>query len=691
MKVYGSEEIRSVVLLGHGGVGKTTVAEAMAYASGVTKRRGKVSEGNTISDYDPEEVKRKFSINSAVIPIEWDGYKINVLDTPGYFDFVGEAREAMHVAEAGIIVVSAKAGVQVGTEIAWDMLEERKTPRFIFVNGMDEEGADLVKVLDQLQETFGKRIAPFQVPFKENGKFAGFVNVVKMEGRKYVNDRVEACEVPESIMDEIRPVRQMILETVAESSEELMERYFETEGEDFTLKEIQDALQEGIENGEIVPVLCGVAANGTGIGVLMTSIGRYLPSAKKVHPTLEAQNEKGETIQVPCSEEGPMSAFVFKTVVDPFFGKITYFKVVSGVLKAGDMITNINKGVQERLNHLYIPRGKEQIEVPELHAGDIGIVTKLSVTTTCDTLCGKGIQIQYPPIPFPESLLCMAVMPKSKGDEEKITASLSKLMEEDPTLKIHLDKDTKQQEIFGVGDQHLDVIVNKLKNKFKLDVELSSPKVAYRETIRGTARVQGKHKKQSGGHGQYGDVHIIFEPSGDLDTPVIFEEKIFGGSVPKNYFPAVEKGLQDCVKEGVLAGYPMVGVKATLVDGSYHPVDSSEMAFKLATSIAFKNGIPQAKPVLLEPINEVKITVDENYMGDVIGDLNKRRGRVLGMTHQGKKQLIEAEVPAAEMFTYATDLCSMTQARGSFTMSFLHYEEVPRDVQEKIIAAGKKA
>ena len=386
-----------------------------------------------------------------------------------------------------------------------------------------------------------------------------------------------------------------------------------------------------------------------------------------------------------------MSAFVFKTVVDPFFGKITYFKVVSGVLKAGDMITNINKGVQERLNHLYIPRGKEQIEVSELHAGDIGIVTKLSVTTTCDTLCGKGIQIQYPPIQFPESLLCMAVMPKSKGDEEKITASLAKLMEEDPTLKTHLDKDTKQQEILGIGDQHLDVIVNKLKNKFKLDVELSSPKVAYRETIKGTARVQGKHKKQSGGHGQYGDVHIIFEPSGDLDTPVIFEEKIFGGSVPKNYFPAVEKGLQECVQEGVLAGYPMVGVKATLVDGSYHPVDSSEMAFKLATSIAFKNGIPQAKPVLLEPINSVKITVDESYMGDVIGDLNKRRGRVLGMTHQNKKQIIEAEVPAAEMFTYATDLRSMTQARGSFTMSFLRYEEVPRDVQEKIIAASKNA
>lgn len=690
MKVYGSEEIRNVVLLGHGGVGKTTVAEAMAYASGAIKRRGKVQEGNTVSDYDPEEVKRGFSINASVIPIEWDGFKYNILDTPGYFDFVGEAREAAHIAEAGIIVVSAKSGVQVGTELAWEMLEERKTPRFIFVNGMDEEGADLVRVLQQLQDTFGKRIAPFQVPFKENGKFSGFVNVVKMEGRKYVNDRVESCPVPDSITEEIKPVRQMILETVAESSESLMERYFETEGEDFTLKEIQDALQAGIVSGDIVPVLCGVAANGTGIGVLMTSIGRYLPSPNTVHPTLEAENEKGEEIEVPCTQEGPMSAFVFKTVVDPFFGKITYFKVVSGILRAGDTVTNVNKGVQERLNHIYIPRGKEQIEVTELHAGDIGIVTKLAVTGTCDTLCGKGISIEFPPIAFPESLLCMAVMPKSKGDEEKISSGLSKLMEEDPTLKAKMDKETKQQQIFGIGDQHLDVTVNKLKNKFKLDVDLKAPKVAYRETIKGTARVQGKHKKQSGGHGQYGDVHIIFEPSGDMETPCVFEEKIFGGSVPKNYFPAVEKGLQECVQEGVLAGYPMVGVKATLVDGSYHPVDSSEMAFKMATSIAFKNGIPQAKPVILEPVSSVKITVDEAYMGDVIGDMNKRRGRVLGMTHQGKKQIIEAEVPTAEMFTYATDLRSMTQARGSFTMSFLRYEEVPRDVQEKIIAASKK-
>lgn len=691
MKIYGSDEIRNIVLLGHGGVGKTTVAEAMAYTAGVTTRRGKVQEGNTISDYDPEEIKRKFSINGSVIPVEWDGFKYNILDTPGYFDFVGEARQMQHTAEAGIIVVSAKSGVQVGTEKAWDMLEERMTPRFIFVNGMDEEGADLTKVLEQLQETFGKRIAPFQVPFKENGKFVGFVNVVKMEGRKFVNDRVEPCDVPESIMDDIAPVRQMILETVAESSEELMERYFETEGSDFTLKEIQDALQVGIEAGEIVPVLCGVAVNGTGIGVLLTSIGRYLPTPKKVHPTLEATNEAGEVIEAACDESGPFSAYVFKTVSDQTVGKITYFKVLSGVVKSGDKVTNVNKGTVETLNRLAIPRGKERIEVDELHAGDVGVVTKLAVTATGDTLCGKGINVAYPPMVFPESLMCMAVLPKAKGDEEKISNGLTKLMEEDPTLKSVMDKETKQQQIFGIGDQHLDIVVSKLKNKFKLDVELIKPRVAYRETIKGTARVQGKHKKQSGGHGQYGDVHIIFEPSGDMETPCVFEEKIFGGSVPKNYFPAVEKGLQDCVQEGVLAGYPMVGLKATLVDGSYHPVDSSEMAFKMATSIAFKSGIPQAKPVILEPVSEVKITVDEAYMGDVIGDMNKRRGRVLGMTHQGKKQIIEAEVPTAEMFTYATDLRSMTQARGSFTMSFLRYEEVPRDVQEKIIAESKKA
>ena len=687
MKVYSSDKIRNIVLLGHGGVGKTTVAEAMAFASGAITRRGSVNDGNTISDFDAEETKRHFSVNTSILPIEWEDFKINILDTPGYFDFVGEVEEALRAAEGAVIVVSAKSGVQVGTEQAWEKAEAAGLPRFIFVNGMDEEGANLVKVLEDLQNTFGKAIAPFQVPIKENGKFVGFVNVVKMEGRKFEGNRVVPCEVPDSIADEIEPVRQMILEAVAETDEELMERYFD--GDEFTVDEIQDALKSGIGSGDIVPVLCGCAVNGTGIGVLMTSICRYFPVAEAVHPTLDAVDKNGTPVKVECGETAPFSAFVFKTSVDPFLGKITYFKINSGILRRDDPVANVTKGAVERMNRLYVMRGKEQIEVPEIHAGDIGAVTKLSVTTTGDTLCGKRIAVNFPQIQFPAALMCMAVEPKSKGDEDKVSASLQRLMEEDPTIRLVVDREMKQQLLYGVGDQHLDVIVSKMLNKFKIGIELKKPRVPYRETIRSKVQVQGKHKKQSGGHGQYGDVHIIFEPSGDLSQPYVFAEEVFGGAVPKNYFPAVEKGIQECVKSGVLAGYPMVGVKATLVDGSYHPVDSSEMAFKLATALAFKNGIPQAKPVILEPIMTVHITVDEVYMGDIIGDLNKRRGRVLGMEHVGKKQVIEAEVPQAEMFTYPADLRSITQGRGSFTMEFARYEETTKEVQDKIIADSK--
>jgi len=689
MNVYGSDKIRNVVLLGHGGVGKTTVAEAMAFASGVSKRFGKVTDGNTISDYDPEEIKRGFSISSSVIPVEWNGYKYNILDTPGYFDFVGETREAASVADAGIIVVSGKSGTQVGTEIAWDLLEQHHTPRFIFVNGMDDPEANMENVLASLKEKFGTHIAPFQVPIYEGGKYVGFVDIVKMQGRRFENNKVVDCDIPGDMSDEIEEVRGTILEVVAEADEELMLRYFDTMGEDFTEEEILNALQTGIEQGTVVPVMCGVAANGTGINVLLDSISHYFPSSSKLHPVNEGVDLAGNKVEIPASDDAPTSLFVFKTVVDPFFGKVTYFKVKSGVLKAGDTLTNVGKDADERFNHIYVVRGKEQIEVPELHTNDIGVVTKLASAATCDTLCSKDKIIKYPAIEFPESLLCMAVLAKTKGDEDKISSSLNRLVEEDPTLRTVNNAETKQQQLFGIGDQHLDVVVSKLKNKFKLDVELVKPRVAYRETIRGTYRVQGKHKKQSGGHGQYGDVHIIFAPSGE-DKPYVFEEQIFGGSVPKNYFPAVEKGIQECVQSGVLAGYPMVGVKATLVDGSYHPVDSSEMAFKLATSIAFKEGIPKCDPVILEPISSVKVTVPNDYTGAVMGDLNTRRGRVLGMEPLGKKQVIIADVPTAEMFSYATDLRSMTQARGEFTMSFARYEQVPFDVKKKIIEERAK-
>lgn len=686
MQVYTSEKIRNIVLLGHSGVGKTSIAESMAYTAGITTRQGKISDGNTISDFDPEEIRRGFSINTSIVPVEWDGYKLNILDTPGYFDFAGEVEEAMRAAEGAIIVVSAKDGVQVGTELAWERCERLNLPRFMFVNGMDEEGADMVQVLEQMQEKFGKSIAPFQVAFRENGKFSGFVNVVKMQGRKFEGNRVVHCDIPPEILDEIQPIRTMILEAVAETDEDMMDRYFN--GEEFTLEEIISALHAGIEKREIVPVLCGCALNGTGITVLMNSICEFFPHMEMVHPTLPSVDRQGNPYDVATGETEPFSAFVFKTMVDPFLGKVSYFKINSGILRKEDPVQNISKETTERMGRLYVMRGKEQIEVPEIHAGDIGAVAKLTVTTTGDTMCGKRIAVTFPPIEYPESLLCMAIETR-KGDEDKASTSLARLKEEDPTIRVEVDRELGQQLLYGAGEQHLDVIVNKLQNKFKLGITLKKPKVAYRETIKSQVRVQGKHKKQSGGHGQYGDVHMIFEPSGDLTKPYVFEEKIFGGSVPKNYFPAVEKGVQECTKQGILAGYPMVGIKATLVDGSYHPVDSSEMAFKMATSIAFKEGIPKANPVIMEPIMSVKITVDEVYMGDIIGDLNKRRGRVLGMEPIGKKQLIEAEVPMGEMFSYATDLRSMTQGRGTYTLEFARYEETPKDVQEKIIADSK--
>lgn len=686
MKVYTTDQVRNVALLGHGGVGKTTIAEAMAYVAGMTKRQGKVEEKNTICDFDSEETKRGFSISTAMIPVEWEDKKINVLDTPGYFDFIGEVHEAMSAVDGAVIVVSGRSGVEVGTEKAWEY--SKGIPRMIFVNGMDEDSASLVKVLEQLKEKFGKCIAPFQVPIKENDSFVGFVNVVKMEGRRFVKDHIEKCDIPEAMKDEIAPVREMILEAVAETSEELMEKYFMEE--EFTLEEIQNALHDGILEGDIVPVLCGSAITNTGIQVLMNSIIKYMPNPIELTKTVEAENEAGETVEIKCDEKEPVSAYVFKTIADPFIGKITLFKVMSGSLTIDTPIVNVNKDENERLNHLYILKGKEQIEVKELKVGDIGAVTKLNYTATGDTLCDKNRLIKYPPIEFPASLMVMAIVPKSKGDEDKIGSGLQKLMEEDKTIKLVHDHEMHQQLLYGIGEQHLDVILNKLKTKYKVDVDLIAPKVAYRETIKGQAKVQGKHKKQSGGHGQYGDVHMEFEPSGDLNKPYIFEEKIFGGSVPKNYFPAVEKGLQESVLKGVLAGYPVVGLKATLVDGSYHPVDSSEMAFKVATTLAFKKGMEQAKPIILEPIATVKVLVPDDYMGDIIGDLNKRRGRVLGMTPVDGKQQIEAEVPMAEMFSYPTDLRSMTQGHGYFTMELDRYEEAPHEVQTKVIEESKK-
>lgn len=685
MKIYSSEEIRNVVLLGHGGSGKTTLVEAMAHVVGITKRQGKVEEGNTISDFDKEEIKRSFSISASCIPIEWQNCKINILDAPGYFDFVGEAKQAVRVADSAIIVVSGKSGVEVGTEKAWEYADEMGIPKMVFVTDMDDDNANLKTVLDQLKNIFGKCIAPFHVPIREDEHFVGFVNVVKMEGRRFAKDHVEECNIPDNMDDEIEPIREMILEAVAESDEELMEKYFE--GEEFTLEETQSALHKGVIDGSIVPVLIGSGINNTGVQVLLNSIIKYMPSPKEEHTTVSGINPNtNEKVEVICDKEHPTTAFVFKTIIDPYIGKLSLFRVYSGSVKADSYLLNITNEEEERISHVYSLRGKEQIEVSEICAGDIGAVAKFVNVNTGDTLCDKDFPVKLKGVEFPESLSYKAIEPKTKGDEEKISSGIHRLMEEDPTIKLVLDHENHQELLYGIGEQHLDIIVSKLEAKFKVGVNLKKPRIPYRETIKKKVQVRGKHKKQSGGHGQYGDVVMEFEPSGMMETAYVFEEKVVGGSVPKNYFPAVDKGLAESVRKGILAGYPVVGLRATLLDGSYHPVDSSEMAFKLATQIAYKEAMEKATATILEPIATVTVVVPDDYMGDIIGDLNKRRGRVLGINPvNGGKQEINAEVPVGEMYGYSTDLRSMTQGRGHYTQKFDRYEEAPHEIQEKVI------
>lgn len=689
MRSYSSNEIRNVAILGHSGCGKTTIAEAVLHVSGVTKRFGRIEEGNTISDYDSEEIKRKVSINMSVIPVEWLDNKINFFDTPGYFDFVGEVKQSLSVADLVLIVINAKSGIEVGTEKAWEFADEMNIPKMIFVNGMDDENANLDKVVESLKEKFGKSIAPLQVPFYEDGKFVGFVNAIRKEARKFENGMVEPCPMPDGLDNLVDNMHSMIEEAVAETDDNLMEKFFE--GEEFTIDEIHEGLRTGILDSSVTPVICGAANYTIGIRVLLNSIIKFLPPTCKVNSSITAINPKtNETVEINCEDNDPLSAFVFKTIADPYVGRLSLFKVCSGVMKKDTMVKNVNKNFAEKIGHLYILRGKEQIEVNEIKAGDIGAIAKLQNTSTSDTLCSSERPIMLPPIEYPESLLSMALKPKAKGDEDKLAQTINKLLEEDKTLKFEVNKETKESIITGIGDTQIDVFVNKLKNKFKIDVELNTPIIPYREKIRKKVQVRGKYKKQSGGHGQFGDVLMDFEPAEDITVPYVFEEKIFGGAVPKQYFPAVEKGLHECVKAGPMAGYPVVGIKATLVDGSYHPVDSSEMAFKMATTMAFKDAFMKADPSILEPIAKVSIIVPDEYTGDIMGDMNKRRGRILGMDKFKGKQKIDVEVPVAEISTYSTDLRSITQGRGYYTKEFSRYEETPKDVQEKVIEKRKK-
>lgn len=689
MNVYTSEKIRNVVLLGHGGCGKTTLVEAMAYTTGITKRQGKVEEGNTISDYDKEEQKRLFSISTTVVPIIYEDIKINFLDTPGYFDFIGEAEEALAVADAAVIVISAKAGVEVGTIKAWEFCEKYHLPRIFFVTDMDDDNASYREVVEKLTDLFGKKIAPFHIPIRENEKFVGFVNVVKMEGRKFTaGSNYEECEIPEYSRENLSKSREILLDAVAETSEELMEKYFA--GEEFTQEEISVALRNNVIDGTVVPVMMGSGILAQGTSMLLQAIEKYFPDPTRMSAT--GKNIKtGEAFNPGYDDKKPFSARVFKTIADPFIGKFSLFKVCSGVIKSDSQIYNSNKETEEKISRLYVLRGKEQIEVEELHAGDIGALGKLSDTSTGDTLATKAAPILYDRIEVATPYTYQRFKTKNKGDDDKVSQALGKLMDEDLTLKLVNDKENRQTLLYGIGDQQLDVVVNKLLTKYKVDIEMMKPRVPFRETLRKKVRVQGKYKKQSGGHGQYGDVHIEFEPSGDNETAYVFEEKIFGGSVPRNYFPAVEKGIAESVIKGPVAGYPVVGLKATLVDGSYHPVDSSEMAFKMATIQAFKQGFMDASPVLLEPIASLKVVVPDKFTGDIMGDLNKRRGRVLGMNPlAGSKQEIVADIPMSELYGYSTDLRSMTGGSGDYSYEFARYEQAPSDVQQKVMEENSK-
>ncbi len=689
MKVYRTDEIRNVVLLGHGGSGKTSLAEAMAYVSGATNRMGKIADGNTISDFDKEEQKREFSISTSLIPVEWEKAKINILDTPGYFDFVGEVEEAVSAADAAVIVVSGKAGVEVGTEKAWELCDKYKLPRMVYVTEMDVDDASFRQVVQDLTERYGKVIAPHFQPIRENEKLVGYVNVIKNAARRYTGvGQREECEIPEYCKPNLEIYRDKLLEAVAETSEAFMERYFE--GDEFSVEEIRSAMRTEVMDGDIVPVAMGSNIQAQGVANLLSDIVRFFPSPDS-RSCAGINRKTNEIFEGNYDFAKAKSAYVFKTMVDPFIGKYSFVKVCSGVLKGDDTLYNGDSDAEAKLGKIYTMVGNKPTEVSELFAGDIGAIAKLANTKTGDTLSTKNTPVMYGKTEYSKPYTYMKYVCNNKGDEDKVSQALQKMMAEDVTLKTVNDSENRQTLLYGMGDQHLEITASKLAARYKCEIRLETPKVAFRETIKKKSDVDSKYKKQSGGHGQYGHVKMRFEASGDLETPYVFEEEVVGGAVPKNYFPAVEKGLQEAVVKGPLAGYPVVGVKAVLYDGSYHPVDSSEMAFKTATVQAFKKGFMEASPVLLEPIASLTVTVPDDYTGDVMGDLNKRRGRVLGMNPvSGGKQEIVADIPMTGLFGYCTVLRSMTGGRGVYSYEFTRYEQAPSDVQEAEIAKRAK-
>ena len=675
------KRIKNITLAGHNGSGKTSLAEALLYKAGASDRLGKTTDGTTIMDFDPEEVKRKISIGSSAAAFDYEDIKVNLIDTPGLFDFAGEMIQGISAADTVMITVSAKSGVKVGTKKAYKEAVKQNKSKMFVVTKIDDENANFYNVLTELKTVFGPTVCPVVVPVIENEKIASYVNLIEMKAYKY-DDKGNTIETEmpeiEKMTYRIDGLLEAVSEAVAETDEALMEKFFE--GEPFTQKELIDGIHNGMNNGIITPVVCTSAVNLSGIDMLLKEIALLIPSADESEPVEAALGD--DLIQIKCTTEEPLSAFVFKTVADPFIGKVSYIKVMTGILKADSTVFNSSTGENEKIGKLYFMKGKQQTETSEATAGDIVTAVKINASTF-DTLCSPERKVLFEKLSLPVPCYSMAVC-SAQGDESKISTGIQRILDEDKTLKYEQNESTKEQILSGLGEQHLEVTVSKLKNKFGVDIELKEPKIAYKETIRRKVKAEGKYKKQTGGHGQYGHVWIEFEPC--VSDSLIFEEKVFGGAVPKNYFPAVEKGLQESVLKGPLAGYPVVGVKATLYDGSYHPVDSSEMAFKTATIQAFKKGFMEAGPVLLEPIASVKVTVPDDYTGDVMGDLNKRRGRVLGMNPQsGGYQVIEADVPMTGMFGYCTTLRSMTGGRGSYSYEFARYEQAPADVQEKEI------
>ena len=685
MKDYLANEVRNVVVLGHSGAGKSSVIEACLYFTKAIERYGKNNDGTTVLNFDPEEGKRGTSVYCHIAPVEWKDKKINFIDTPGYMDYAGEEATGLVMGDNALIVVNAKEGIEAGTERAWrEAVSKQKIPTIFFVNKMDVENANFDTVYSTLREKFGKSVIPFEVPIIENGVVVGSVNILRRKAW-YYSDRNTAKEVPADLVGEVERYYNEIAEAIAMTDDELMEKFFS--GETFDEHELAKGLRIGVRNGDIRPVYCGSAENQTGIERLLDLITEYFPSyAEKGR--IQAETLKGDIVDMETNENEALSAFVFKTIVDPFVGKVSYLKVMSGVLNSDSQVYNSKKDVTEKVNQIYVINGKYQIGVGKLFTGDIGAVVKLQATETNDTLCTRSRVIKYPDIEYPHPMLGYAIHPKTKADEDKLSSGIHNLMLEDHTIKLVNNEETHEQVLYGVGDQHIDLILSKLKSKYKVEVTTEKPTVQYRETISAKAEAQGKYKKQNGGAGQYGDVWVRFEPTDSDD--MVFAEEVFGGAVPKQYFPPVEQGLRDCMSKGVLAGYKVVGVKATLYDGSYHPVDSKEVAFKEAARLAYNAAMPNAKPVLLEPIGKVVVTAPEDYTGTLMGDFTKRRGIILDMgTDEDGLQVIRAEVPMAEMLTYATELRSMTQGRGCYELAFDRYETAPHDVAQKVIDARK--